>query len=68
MQQNNLNSKVSNSIEQNNINNKSVKKIDSKDAQQTKSFLEELPVDQTQIMSHQPSIDMSQMKNSTLFK
>ena len=68
MQQNNLNSKVNNSIEQNNINNKSVKKIDSKDAQQTKSLLEELPVDQTQIMSHQPSIDMSQMKNSTLFK
>ena len=67
MNQSNINNNYNKSIEQNNINNKSIKKFSSKEAQQTNSLLAQIPVDQSEIMSHQPSINMSQ-KESIIFK
>jgi hypothetical protein len=67
MSQSNTINNYNKSIEQNNINNKSIKKFSSKEAQQTNSLLAQIPVDQSEIMSHQPSINMSQ-KESIIFK
>ena len=67
MSQNNTNNNYNKSIEQNNINNKSIQKISPKEAQQTNSLLAQIPVDKSEIMSQQPSINMSQ-KESIIFK
>lgn len=67
MSENNTNNNYNKSLEQNNINNKSIQKFSSKEAQQTNSLLAQIPVDQSEIMSHQPSINMSQ-KESIIFK
>ena len=67
MNQTNTNDNYNKSIKQNNISNKSYQKNDSKEAQKVNSLLAQIPVDQSEIISHQPSINMSQ-KQSILFK
>ena len=62
-----INNKISPKlIEQNKSFNNS--KNNNLKEKETNSLLAELPVDQTEIMSHQPSINISQMKNSNMFQ